>query len=269
MPEGDTIYRAARQVGAVLVGRELERVTGSHPAIRAASARLTGSTVTVVRNHGKQHLIDTDAGYTIRTHMGMPGVWHVYRRNVRWAKPVGAARVVLETVAHEAVCFAAPTVEVERTRVIDEGLRQWGPDLTADEFDRDAAIQRIGAQPPDRLAADVLLDQRVMAGVGNVFKNELLFMHRIHPETSWGQVELQVRAALVDRARRLLMANRDRSRRITTGEARPGHGSWVYGRDGAPCRRCGTPIEAEWLGDFERVTYWCPSCQPAPAADRM
>lgn len=222
MPEGDTIYRAAENVGRALTGHTLVRAQGSHAAVRAEADRLEGSSVVAVRSYGKHHLVDTDAGLTIRTHMGMPGVWHVYERHARWAKPVGAARVVLATSEHEAVCFAAPTVEVDKTARINDGLGQWGPDLTGDDFDEQGVIGRVASQPPERPIGDVLLDQRVMAGVGNVYKSEILFMHRIEPTTPTGQIDDVVRTQLVKRARQLLMLNRQRPTRITTGDTRRG-----------------------------------------------
>ncbi len=269
MPEGDTIYRAAENVGRALTDQILTRVQGSHPAIRTKASRLEGAVVTAVRSYGKHHLVDTDAGLTIRTHMGMPGVWHVYERHARWAKPVGAARVILATTDHAAVCFAAPTVEVDKTDRINGELRQWGPDLTADTFDEQDAARRMAEQLPDRPIGDVLLDQRVMAGVGNVYKSEILFMHRLNPMTPSGQLEEAVKGQLVKRARQLLMINRERPRRITTGDTRRGRELWVYDRASEPCRRCRTAIESAWIGDFERVTYWCPTCQPDLSVGRM
>lgn len=266
MPEGDTIYRAAENVGRVLTGKTLQRVQGSHPAIRAAAPRLEGSTVRRVRNYGKHHLIDLDSSLTIRSHMGMPGVWHVYERRARWARPVGAARIVLQTESHEAVCFAAPTVEVDATDRIDAGLAQWGPDLTADEFDTVDAEHRLTRQPAHRTIAEALLDQRVMAGVGNVFKSEILFMNRLHPQSPVRTLDASARTAVVARARQLLLLNRDRPRRMTTGDTRYGRELWVYDRDGEACRRCRTGIAVAFVGDLERVTYWCPNCQPDPVA---
>lgn len=267
MPEGDTLYRAAQRVGAALVGNELERVAGSAAPVRAASGQLTGSTVTSVVSVGKHLVIDTDAGLTIRTHLGMPGVWHVYGTDGRWRRPAGAARVVLTVTDAVAVCFSAPEVEVDKPEVVRRSIAHLGPDLTANDFDAEEAYQRLTTLSRATIA-ETLSDQRGMAGIGNVYKSEVLFMERVHPETSPEDVDDATLRRLVDRSRQLLMLNRSRSERITTGDPRRGHTLWVYNRQGKPCRRCRTAIESAWVGDLERITYWCPKCQPAPGADR-
>ena len=261
MPEGDTLYRAALMVGKAIGGSELVDVSGSFGPLRSASGKLRGATVTDVRSHGKNLVIDTSVGLAIRTHLMMSGEWHVYQPVARWRNPIGAARVVLETSNAVAVCFSAPDISVDTPAAIAAELDHLGPDLCADDFDREEAVRRL-CQPQKNTLAEHLADQRVMAGVGNVYKSEILFLERLHPKSE-PRVAESVAEALVDRSRQLLMLNRERPTRVTTAETRRGAELWVYGRGGKPCRRCRTRIEAAWVGDVERITYWCPNCQTA------
>ncbi len=264
MPEGDTIYRAAERLGVALVGHTLERVSGSAPPIRAAASALTDATVTGVRSVGKHVLIETDAGLVIRSHMRMSGTWEVYKPGARWRRPTGAARAVLETSTSTVVCFSAPDISVDTPTAIEREVDHLGPDLCADDFDRNEAIRRM-TEPLTATLAEHIADQRIMAGVGNVYKSEILFLERFHPETPPRLTAAEV-DRVVDRSRQLLMLNRSRPNRITTADTRRGADLWVYGRANQPCRRCRTKIESVWIGDLERVTYWCPSCQPPPGA---
>jgi endonuclease-8 len=260
MPEGDTIYRASERVGAALTGHRLSAVSGSAPPIRATASQLTGALIERVRSVGKHLLIETDKDLVIRTHMRMSGVWEVYPKGARWRHPIGAARAVLEQGATTVVCFSASDVSVDNRAAIQIEIDHLGPDLCLDDFDRDEAIRRMSSIHKATIA-EHLTDQRVMAGIGNVYKSEILFLERIHPEASALLAETGIER-VVDRSRQLLMLNRSRPNRITTGETRRGAELWVYGRGGQPCRRCRTKIEAAWIGDVERITYWCPNCQP-------
>ncbi len=260
MPEGDTIYRAAQRVGTALTGRRLSAVKGSAPAIRTTSSRLTGARIEQVRSVGKHLLIESDTDLTIRTHLRMSGIWEIYPKEARWRYPIGAARVILEHDETTVVCFSAPDVSVDSPAAIQREIDHLGPDLCADDFDRDEAIRRMGSTQKATIAEHIA-DQGVLAGIGNVYKSEILFLERIHPEASALLKETEVER-VVDRSRQLLMLNRSRPKRITTGETRRGAELWVYGRGGQPCRRCRTKIEAAWIGDLERITYWCPNCQP-------
>lgn len=259
MPEGDTIYRAAVRVGAALTGHTLTAVSGSAGPLRSRSSQLEGSVVETVRSVGKHLLIETDAGLVIRSHMGMPGTWEIYQPGARWRHPIGAARVVLETRTATAVCFSAPDISVDTPSAIEHEISHLGPDLCADEFDREEAIRRMNA-PLKATLAEHIADQRIMAGVGNVYKSEILFLERLHPEQP-PTLEPDQIERVVNRARQLLMLNRTRPNRITTAETRRGAELWVYGRGGQPCRRCRTKIESAWIGNVERITYWCPRCQ--------
>lgn len=261
MPEGDTLFQAATRLRAALAGSTLRRVSGSHRDVVRHGGRLAGSRVTGVESAGKHLLIDFDNGWALRTHLGMPGSWHLYRPDERWRRSPGAARVVLHTDAWVAVCFAAPTVHIAPAAVVRERIDHLGPDAAADAFDGPAVLARARAGDQGRTAADLLLDQSVLAGVGNVYKSEVLFLERIHPATPVCRLDDGEILALALRAHRLLLANRRPGRRVTTGRRGRGRELWVSGRTGRPCRRCGTVISEAWLGEPARVTAWCSACQ--------
>lgn len=262
MPEGDTIFAAAARLADVLVGREVVDLTGSHPGLRENGRRLRRHTVTAVESIGKHLLIHFDHGWSLRTHLGMPGEWHVYRRGQRWRRTPGKARVVVTTAEHVAVCFSAPTVHVGRTDAIAAQVDHLGPDLMKDGVDLDEIVRRAESSGAATVA-DLLLDQRVMAGLGNVYKSEVLFLEKTHPLTPVDSLRAGAIVELAERGRRLLRGNTGSRPRSTTGEWRRGQRTWVYGRGGRPCRRCGTAIASDTHGDLDRVTYWCPRCQVA------
>ena len=166
---------------------------------------------------------------------------------------------MLVTAETESVCFAAPDVQVERRRVVDLAVADLGPDLARPEFDVRDFLSRAARFGPGRQIADVVTDQRVLAGPGNVFKSEVLFLEKRLPQTPFEALHESVLSGLAQRAHRLLRANLSHTIRSTTGDRRRGRTLWVYGRAGRPCRRCGTAIEAEHIED--RITYWCPRCQ--------
>jgi endonuclease-8 len=267
MPEGDTIHRTAARLRPYLVGRLVLAATSSRGA---DVGRLVGSTVTAVDTLGKNLLIRSSNGLTVRTHLRMNGSWHRYRPAEPWRLPASRAALVLEVEGAVAVCFDAPVVEVFETRAqaIHPGLAPLGPDLTDDGFDVAEAVVRLRDPGRAGLAVgEALLDQRVMAGVGNVFRSEILYLERVDPFAPVASLDDRTLEGLVATARRLLLANigpRSRARRSTTGGAREAAGAplWVYGRTGRPCRRCGSPIRAASLGrDLPRTVWWCPRCQ--------
>jgi endonuclease-8 len=259
MPEGDSLYQAAERLQP-LVGQTATRVAGSARAMQEWGPRLAGRVVESVRSRGKHLIVGLAGDLAVRTHPGMTGQWHLYGAGERWRVTPGKARVVIEAHGHVGVCFAAPDVSAGPIDRIEAELAHLGPDLLAEEFDPEAAAERALGSPADS-AADLLLDQRVMAGVGNVYKSEVLFLERIHPRTPPKRLTIEQVTGLARRARTLLWANRTRGRRNTTGYGRNAD-LWVYGRERRPCRRCGTTIERETLGDEDRITYWCPRCQP-------
>lgn len=271
MPEGDTLYRTAAGLRPYLVGRPVRaaRATGG-----AQVGRVVGATVTAVDTLGKNLLLRFSDGLEVRTHLRMNGTWHRYRPGERWRRPAARAVLVLEVEGAVAVCFDAPVVELFETRAegLHPALAPLGPDLLGEQFDAAEALRRL--RDPSRAEATIgeaLLDQRVMAGVGNVYRSEILFIDRVDPFATVATLDEATLGHLIATTRRLLLANVSRRRgpeRSTTEGAREAGGAplWVYGRAGRPCRRCGTPVRAALLGgDLRRTVWWCPSCQPPEA----
>lgn len=255
MPEGDTVWRTARELCDVLAGRSLVRSDFRVP--RLATADLSGRTVQEVVPRGKHLLTRVEGGVTIHTHLKMEGRYRI----VPAGRPVRDHRVrlVLATGTHQALGVRLGVLELLRTGEEERVVGHLGPDALGPDWDAAEAVRRLSADP-GRPIGDALLDQRNLAGIGNVYKSEALFLSGADPWTPVGDVpDLE---ALVDRARRLLAANRDRVQRVTTGDRRRGAELWVYGRRGLPCRRCGTQVAVAGSGRGDRVTYWCPSCQP-------
>lgn len=266
MPEGDTIARTADVLRAALVGRPITAARARpQPGMRRVPdlSRLVGATVTSVEPRGKHLLIGFDSGLTLRTHLRMRGSWHRYRPGERWHRPATAASVVLENLSAVAVAFSTPTVEL----LTDGELRRsseigsLGPDLLAADFDADEAIARLRARDNEHLG-NALLDQRAVAGIGNVYKSEVPFIEGLDPWSPVSAFPDDELHAVLATARRLLQANTRGGARVTTGSRVPGQALWVYGRTGRPCRRCGTRIRHARQGPLARLTYWCPRCQP-------
>lgn len=258
MPEGDSYTRAAARARPVLMGREVIAVEGSAPEVRRHSRSILGRRVEDVRTRGKHLMFDLDSGLTIHVHLGMPGRVRAGRGRLS-ARDRGPLRLGLSTEAGSVWVLSAPTVEVARREEIEGRLERLGPDLLAEEFDWGEFRRRADRYPDDRTVSDFLLDQRVMAGVGNEYKCEVLFLEKLLPQRRMGEIDQAAREGLAHRARRLLLPNARRAVRSTTG--RPDEGAWVYGRKGLPCRRCRTAIEEDWVGEPARITYWCPTCQ--------
>lgn len=256
MPEGDSIAGHAGRLRPVLVGRRIDAVAGTAPSVRANSRRILDATVDDVRTVGKHLIVDLSTGYSIRVHLGMSGRWAI---SPLGKPPPGSARLVLTTDTHHAACYGAPTVTAGRTPAIEAEVSELGPDLLG-EFDMDEFVRRARLLGADRRIAQLLLDQRVIAGIGNVYKSELLFLEGIHPDAPVADIDTDGLRSLAERARRLMTANVGPGPRSTTGVRGPGRELWIYGRGGRPCRRCGAGIVQRDGGD--RVTYWCPVCQP-------
>lgn len=257
MPEGDTVYQAANRLRAALAGTELTRTDFRVP--KFATLDLAGQPVHDVLSRGK-HLLIRVGEVSIHSHLKMEGAWHVYAHGQRWKRPAFKARAVLENEPHVVVGWELGILEVVPTAEEDTVVGHLGPDLLGPDWDPTIAVANLRRRP-DRPIAVALLDQRNLAGLGNVYANELGFLRGVLPTRPVGEVDDLER--MVDLARRLIDANKDRVQRTTTGNAR-GQTSWVYGRDGQPCSRCGTRIQRGELGasDLElRVTYWCPHCQ--------
>src|SRR3954453_634715 len=273
MPEGDTLFRTAAGLRPYLLGRSVERARAQGPGPVPQVARLIGHRVDAVESQGKNLLIKFDNGLEIRTHLRMNGSWHRYRPGERWRRPPGRARLVLEVPGSVAFCFDAPVVELleQRAEALHPSLGRLGPDLLGPDFDADEAIRRLRA--PERAPTDIaaaIIDQRALAGIGNVYKSETLWLERVSPFIRVADVDDETLARLVETARRLLVLNATSTRgieRVTTGGDRGAPGRlYVYGRTGRPCRRCRTPIASRGQGcDPPRMTSWCPTCQPDPA----
>ena len=306
MPEGDTIFRAARTLHRALAGHVVTRFdTAYAPLARVHDdTPITGRTVEAVEARGK-HLVMrfsgdvtkcdatlsraasggpesarlqfADAGrvggawrgpLALRTHMRMHGSWHIYRPGERWQRPPREMRVLVGTADFVAVGFNVPDAEFEATRDVGarDAIARLGPDLLAPDFDAAEAVRRLQARG-DMTIADALLDQRALAGIGNVFKSEVLFEGGVEPSAAVATIAGDRLAALVGMARRQLAVNVSGAvsghGRRTTGRLAPAEGLWVYGRSGRPCRRCGTPISFAKQGFGARPTYWCPTCQTA------
>jgi endonuclease-8 len=273
MPEGDTLVRTADGLRPYLVGRDVTAARAQGPGAVPQVRRIVGKRIDAVEAHGKNLLIRFDGGLELRTHLRMNGSWHRYRPGERWRRPPGRARLVLEVPGSVAVCFDAPIVELFETRAegLHPSLSKLGPDLLKPEADLDEARRRL--RHPDRAGMDVavaLLDQRALAGIGNVVKNETLWIERVWPFVPVAEVDDATLDRLIATARRILVANADRTRgpeRITTAGDRGASGPlYAYGRAGRPCRRCRTPIQVVRQGaDLLRSTYWCPTCQAKEA----
>lgn len=274
MPEGDTIFRAARTLHRALAGKTIVSFESMLPALTRVheDAPLTGRVVARVTSRGKHVLMYFSGGLVLRTHMRMNGSWHIYRAGERWRRPRQDMRVAIGTADFVAVAFNVPVAEFVAERDVErhDDLRRLGPDLLAAEFERDEALRRLRARAAVAVA-DAILDQTALAGIGNVYKSEVLFLCGTNPFTPVQDVPDERLGQIVDTARTLLVANVSDSLapmttyvgyRRTTRRANPGERLWVYGRARLPCRRCGTPIAIRKQGTDARLTYWCPQCQP-------
>jgi endonuclease VIII len=272
VPEGDTLYRTAAGLRPYLVGRAVTAARTNGPGPVPQAHRLIGRTIDSVDSVGKNLIIRFDGGLELRTHLRMNGSWHRYRPGEAWRRPPARARLVLEVPGAVAVCFDAPVVELfeARAAAIHPALSRLGPDLLDPAFDAAEAHRRL--REPTRAATEIavaLLDQRALAGIGNVYKNEVLWIERVSPFVGVADVDDETLDRLIATARRLLVANAGPSHgveRITTTGDRGAPGPlYVYGRGGRPCRRCRTPIASARQGsDLPRTTYWCPTCQGEP-----
>lgn len=260
MPEGDTVFLAATRLNAALAG---ERLTSSDFRVpRYATSDLAGRVVEEVTSRGKHILFTFSENLLLHTHFKMEGAWDLYRPGERFKGPGWQVRVVLETKPWVAVGFRLPVVDLVESERIEELVGHLGPDPLRN-WDEDEAFARL-KQKEDLSIGAALLDQTVVAGFGNIYKSEICFLRGVHPETRVGEVG-DVRAVLA-LGHRLMQANKTTGQQITTGDGRRGRTHWVYGRAKQPCRRCGTPIRktTQPSNGMERVTYWCPSCQPPP-----
>jgi len=271
VPEGDTIFRSARTLARALTGRAVTRFdTQLSPlAVVDRRAPIAGRTVTDVTSRGKHLLITLSGDLTLRTHLRMHGSWHIYRPGERWRAPARAARIVITTSEWVAIAFNVTEAEFLSGGELERHARlnALGPDLLGEEMDLGEARRRIRTAPA-RHIAEALLRQQSMAGLGNVYKSELLFLCGVYPMTPMHEVPDAALDCLLTRARTLMRLNVQETSivagagrgRITTGRLNPDESLWVYGRAGKPCLKCGTPISSASEPEGRR-TYWCPGCQ--------
>ncbi len=268
MPEGDTIFRTATSLRRWLTGRRVTEATSSVGGIDAR--RLIDRRVEGVNALGKHLLIHFSGDLVVHSHMRMTGSWHVYPTGERWRRPAGQARLVLEAGARSAICFNAPVVELLAARDVARHpvLRRLGPDLlvpgAADRFVGARARARVRASPT---VGELLLDQQVMAGIGNLYRCETLFLCALDPWTPSLAVSDGTLDELMGTASRLMAANATAGNGIRRFDG-PAGLTWVYRRGGLTCRRCGTVVARAMLGRQARSLYWCPGCQPTSAAGR-
>lgn len=282
MPEGDTIFRTAEVLRRALAGKRVIAVRARYGPRYGAPPDLTrvvGTDVSEVEPRGKHLLIHFDRRLVLHTHLGMTGSWHCYPATAgvtgagagEMAVRRGTAAVELRVEDFTVLCYNPSVVELlDRTAVERHpALAALGPDLLSAAFDHREARERL-RRDGRREIADALLDQRLVAGIGNVYKSELLFLVGVHPSRTVSEIDDGTLDSVLERAVALLHHNTAGGSRATTGKRRPAPGTnlWVYGRAGRPCRRCGSAIQIARQGDPPRSTFWCPSCQPArsPAA---
>ncbi len=273
MPEGDTVWQAAQRLHRALATRMLTRSDLRVPA--HATADLTGRTVLDVTPRGKHLLTRIEGGLTLHSHLGMEGSWKVYTPGERWrGGPGHQIRAILGTEGLTAVGYRLPVLELLHTAAEGRVVGHLGPDLLGPEWNPGTALANL-LRDPARPLGEALLDQRNLAGIGNVYKSELSFLVRATPWLPVGELPAEVAEQLVALARRLLEANRERPARSTTGRREPR--LFVYGRAPRPCLRCGAAIrvaDQSWgylpgrggsgRGSLGRPTYWCPGCQTGP-----
>lgn len=257
MPEGDTVYRVAQQQHRALAGKAL---TGFELRVpRFATTDLTGETVHEVVSRGK-HLLHRIGDYTLHTHLKMEGMWRVFAPGEPWRRPAFHARAVLSAEGVISVGFELGITELVRRDEEATVVGHLGPDLLGPDWDAAEAMRRLTASP-DTAVFLALLDQRNLAGIGNEFANELCFVRGLLPTRPVSEVHDL--PALIKLAERMLHANKARTTRSSTGDLRPGRTSWVHGRRGLPCRRCGARLLGAELGPplQLRQVAWCPHCQ--------
>ncbi|MDG1877224.1 MAG: DNA-formamidopyrimidine glycosylase family protein [Acidimicrobiales bacterium] len=251
MPEGDTLFNTALTLRPALLG---ESLTAINVRARGIYRLRVGDTVRSVEAVGKFLEIVVERGLALRTHLHMTGVWHLYEQGERWRRPRHLARAVLETESHVAVCFAAPTVEIGPEA--DDRLAHLGPDLCLPDVDFDAVLKRVASSDQTVQIAEVLLDQRLAAGIGNVYKNEVLWACETSPFRPLADVDEPTRRHLYETAAAQLQANLGRWKRQTHPK-----GLAVYNRAGQGCHRCLHQIRTVEHGVIGRRTWWCPTCQ--------
>ena len=274
MPEGDTIFRSARAPHQAFAGKTVTRFETAYAPLASVNDQspVAGRTIEQVESRGKWLLIHFSGDLILVTHMLMSGSWHIYRVGERWKRARSHMRVVLDTADPQAVAFDVPVARFHTARTLQRfaGLAGLGPDLLGKGFAIDEAATRLLDRGEEEIG-NVLLNQRVLAGIGNVFKSEICFVCGVNPFRRVATLRAQEIECLLATARRFLAANvadgagdgivTYTGGRRTTGSSDPAARLWVYRRMGTECRRCGASVLMRKQGPGARSTYWCPECQ--------
>jgi endonuclease-8 len=257
MPEGDTIRYAANRMRPVLEGRVPDEIVTPQRrhAMDRWPERLTGRAIRTIDAHGKHLFLHFDGDLVLHSHLRMTGVWGTYERGRRWGRSPGRAWLVLRTPSHEVVEFDGPLLELltESRARVDRRLAMLGPDVLADEFDAELFLRRLRADDPTRPIGETMLDQRTIAGIGNLWKAEACWEAGVSPWRATAEVSDEEALSVVAAARPRMLAS--------VAHGHQGRDRHVYGRAGRPCPRCGVRIRARGQGDDNRRTFWCPRCQ--------
>jgi endonuclease VIII len=257
VPEGDTIAYAAHRIRPVLAGRVPDEILTPQPrhALDRWPSRLAGRTVTSVETHGKHLFLRFEGDMVLHSHLGMSGVWGVYGPGRRWGRSARRAWIVLRSAEHEVVEFDGPLLELitEGRRRFDQRLAALGPDVLAASFDHARFLTRLRSDDQTRFIGDALLDQRNVAGIGNIWKAEGCWEAAIDPWRPVRDVADSEAVAIIDAVRPRMMRSAEFGHRAIRAR--------IYGSAGRPCPRCGAEIVARGQGDANRTTYWCPGCQ--------
>ena len=279
MPEGDTIFRSARALHRALAGKTVTRFETALAPLASVNDNtpIAGRVIENVESRGKWLIVHFSGDLMLVTHMLMSGSWHIYRTGERWRQPKNRMRAVISTADFEAVAFNVPVAQFHTERSLERStmVPKLGPDLLSDSFSEDEARARILAHGDDEVA-DMLLNQRVMAGLGNVYKSEVCFACGVNPFRKVITLTANEIECILDRSRKFMAVNvadgagdgiiTYTGPRRTTHAANQGERLWVYGRQGRECRRCGATVLMRKQGTGARSTYWCPDCQPMPVA---
>jgi endonuclease-8 len=263
MPEGHVLHRAARSINAAIKGKVMERVSARNPSLAQAGAsrRLTGAVMTGADARGKTLLLNFDNGYSIYSHLKMDGAWHTVRTGERWRTPGASVWLVLDSGEWQALNINGPNLELHVTEQIlrDKRIASLGPDVLVEPFDDEEYLRRMRTEEWRELG-DAIMQQRLVAGIGNIYKAESLFMAGLSP---WRRVADTSDEELIELRRiasKIMLDGVLDPRAITYRGSGP-VGRWAYSRGGEPCRRCSTPIESRLQGTDQRITWWCPVCQ--------
>jgi endonuclease-8 len=281
MPEGDTIFRAARTLQRALAGQTVTAFESALPKLSRVEfdSGVTGRTVEKVEARGKWLLMHFSGDLILLTHMLMSGSWHIYRPGEKWQRHSNDMRIVIKTPEIWAVAFQVLIAEFHTSDTLRrrEGFRKLGPDVLGAEFDAAKTVAKLSENGGLEVGV-ALLTQSILAGLGNVFKSEVCFASGVSPFRRVDTLSQDELLRLVNTARSFLLANvRETSGdrmvtypglRRTTGRSNLEESLWVYGRRREPCRKCGAAIESYKQGLEARTTFWCPQCQPAAALSK-